>query len=118
MCTEDVCTHSSKESIYVLSGEADYNRITAVFVLPGTTLMVPRNRSNYQTTGATGSLNGVPGSLNGVPGKKGWHAHSRKISNVRMSIPESYKPFLVAIDPGRGWIGTRMGKMVCSIEIR
>lgn len=104
-------TQFKKDSIYALSGEADYNRITAVFVLAGTTLMAPRNRSNYQTTGATGSLNGVPG-------KKGWHAHSQKISNVRMSIPKSYKPFSVATGPGCGWIGARMGKMVCSIEIR
>lgn len=29
-----------------------YNRVTAEFVLAGATLMVPRNRSNHQRTGA------------------------------------------------------------------
>lgn len=58
--------------MYVLSSEADDNRITVAFVLAGAALMVPRNKSNQERAGATGSFDGVPG-------KKGWRLTPRSL---------------------------------------
>lgn len=59
--------------MYVLSKKADDNRITVAFVLAGAALMVPRNRSNQQTAGATGSFSDVPGM-------KGWRLTPRSLN--------------------------------------
>lgn len=51
LCTGDVYTLfiPKRDSMYVLSSEADDNRIAVEFVLAGAALMAPRHRSNQQS---------------------------------------------------------------------